>query len=212
MKHYGLKGQLCILIALLLLTPVVYFGDYYANSYPQPDHTTVLSYSLAGYKGEAPDWFGGWSQFRVNGQHVIFVVEDCKKTRLYFENALGPEHGWKAGDIVRVKYSLNEASMAFLEVKQLLQEEWRYTYDYSVSAGLLTDERGYRIHISLQGDDAQWVWDELQNRYGDLVVEDAGTVFWEHLLYMGISRELAVKFVDEWEPLRPISLKSVVSR
>lgn len=112
---------------------------------------------------------------------------------------------------MRVKYSLNEASMAFLEVKQLLQEEWRYTYDYSVSAGLLTDERGYRIHISLQGDDAQWVWDELQNRYGDLVVEDAGTVFWEHLLYMGISRELAVKFVDEWEPLRPISLKSVVS-
>jgi len=207
MKHYGLKGQLCILIALLLLAPILYFGDDYANSYPQPDLARwTESVHFAAYEGKAPEWYGGANI--ASGENVLYVTEDCPKTSVYFEKIVGPDKPWAA--VVRAKYSMNHAALSFIEVKQLLREEWCGEYEYTVSAGLLSDERGVRIHMELTGGDAEYLWNELQGRYGDLIVEDTGRRFYDRLITTGGEPELPVGFPEPWKPLLPVfELKSV---
>ena len=190
----------------------------------------------AGFRGEAPDDYGGLGESMLVGDEVqatVFVVRGSLHSLHYWDEMCGISQTQRSIQVVEVDYSINEVRDAYVEAAALLQSGWSRKYSYTVQLAFWykeehtqpispdlvappqayppsvaqAEEPGYHVYARLSGKDAALIWEKLKAEFGDIIQQWNQSAQWR-LALLGPNSEFAVGWVDELDPLLPIDLKS----
>ena len=186
---------LCLLCAGVVIVSVAYMRWDCAP----PGHDPLEDLIRAGYRGEAPEDFGGLAR----DNKALYVKRGSLHSLEYWENLCSADSEKPFTSLRRVRYSANEATQSWREIRACFEQEWKQEKSYRVQAMLMLDEKlGYRVFLSLEGRDTEVILEELHARYGELVQpwnDQAALLAW----MMNMSGS-----TPGYEWLRPLEMKS----
>ena len=190
---------LCLICAgvILIATSFCLWDHAYNTPTETYEHWSLLI--QAGYNGTAPEDFAG---ARMN-DGILYVTRDSLHSLEYWEKLCSADSEKPFTSLRRVRYSANEATQSWREIRACFEQEWKQEKSYRVQAMLMLDEKlGYRVFLSLEGRDTEGILEELHACYGEMVQpwnDQAALLAW----MMNMSGS-----TPGYEWLRPLEMKS----
>ena len=222
---------LCLLFICVVVARVAYIG--WDNAPPGHEPMDLIG---AGFRGEAPDDYGGLGESMLVGDEVqatVFVVRGSLHSLHYWDEMCGISQTNRSVRVVEVDYSINEVRNAYVKAAASLQGGWSRKYSYTVQMTFgykeeytdslpqdliapsqayppsvaQAEEPGYHVYVRLSGKDAALIWEKLKTEFGD-IIQPWNQSAQSKLSILGPNSELAIGWADELDPLVPIDLKS----
>lgn len=222
---------LCLLCVGVVAVSVAFVR--WDNAPPGHEPTDLIG---AGFRGEAPDDYGGLGANVFVGDEVqatLFVVRGSLHSLHYWDEMCGARQTGRSLRIVEVDYSMNEVRNAYEKAAACLYGGWSRKYDFTVQMVLTypeeytdslppdlvappeayppsvaqAEEPGYHVYVRLSGKDAALIWEKLKTEFGD-IIQPWNQSAQSKLSILGPNSELAIGWADELDPLVPIDLKS----
>lgn len=217
---------LCLLCAGVVIVSVAYMRWDCAP----PGHDPLEDLIRAGYRGEAPADFGGLAR----DNKALYVKRGSLHSLGYWNQMTGAEEtGLVIETLLEADYSINEVRQAYVEAVALLQGGWSRLYAYTVQTAFTCDHYsflpkivnidhpedvyapsvaeahapGYHVYVRLSGEDADVIWEKLKAEFGDMV-QPWNAPAQHELAYIGPYSEYAVGWMEAYDPLVPIDIKS----
>ena len=162
---YAIRVLCLICAGVILIATSFCLWDHTYNT-PAVTYEHWSSLIQAGYNGTAPEDFAG---ARMN-DGILYVTRDSLHSLAYWEKLCSADSEKPFTSLRRVRYSANEATQSWREIRACFEQEWKQEKSYRVQAMLMLDEElGYRVFLSLEGRDTEAILEELHARYGELV-------------------------------------------
>lgn len=195
-----------------------------------PGHDPLEDLIRAGYRGKAPEDFGGLAR----DNKALYVKRGSLHSLGYWNQMTGAEEtGLVIENLLEADYSINEVRQAYVEAVALLQGGWSRLYAYTVQTAFTCDHYsflpkivyiehpedvyppsieeshapGYHVYVRLSGEDADVIWEKLKAEFGD-IVQPWNAPAQHELAYIGPDSEYAVGWMDALDPLVPIDIQS----
>lgn len=195
-----------------------------------PGHDPLEDLICAGYRGEAPEDFGGLAR----DNKALYVKRGSLHSLGYWNQMTGAEEtGLVIETLLEADYSINEVRQAYVEAVALLQGGWSRLYAYTVQTAFTCDHYsylpkivyiehpedvyppsieeshapGYHVYVRLSGEDAGVIWEKLKAEFGD-IVQPWNAPAQHELAYIGPDSEYAVGWMKAFDPLVPIDIQS----
>ena len=195
-----------------------------------PGHDPLEDLIHAGYRGEAPEDFGGLAR----DDKALYVKRGSLHSLGYWNQMTGAEEtGLVIENLLEADYSINEVREAYVEAVALLQGGWSRLYAYTVQTAFTCDHYsylpkivyiehpedvyppsieeshapGYHVYVRLSGEDAGVIWEKLKAEFGD-IVQPWNAPAQHELAYIGPDSEYAVGWMKAFDPLVPIDIQS----
>ena len=190
---------LCLICAGVILIATSFCLWDHAYNTPAVTYEHWSSMIEAGYNGSAPEDFAG----ALMNDGILYVTKDSLHSLEYWQKLCSADSEKPFTSLRRVRYSANEATQSWREIRACFEQEWKQEKSYRVQAMLMLDEElGYRVFLSLEGRDTEGILEELHARYGELVQpwnDQAALLAW----MMNMSGS-----TPGYEWLRPLEMKS----